>query len=192
MTEASVKNLEISVEIHGRVLKMFCSRASHPQIKKKFLFQVSKKTKYLKGGKLLKARLSVCINQFMITKYTRKISFNFADFQDYIEWCFFHFDWSSSYEWSSDIVVIKETTIDRKWTGRNSNFINNVQNVFLSASYYEIVDEWQPKHNILRSNNREGNIFLEEIFSSKLYIEKSQFRTVALILGCISHQEHQL
>lgn len=130
MTEASVKNLEISVEIHGRVLKMFCSRASHPQIKKKFLFQVSKKTKYLKGGKLLKARLSVCINQFMITKYTRKISFNFADFQDYIEWCFLHFDWSSSYEWSSDIVVIKETTIDRKWTGRNSNFINNVQNVF--------------------------------------------------------------
>lgn len=192
MTEASVKNLEISVEIHGRVLKMFCSRASHPQIKKKFLFQVSKKTKYLKGGKLLKARLSVCINQFMITKYTRKISFNFADFQDYIEWCFFHFDWSSSYEWSSDIVVIKETTIDRKWTGRNSNFINNVQNVFLSASYYEIVDEWQPKNNILRSNNREGNFFLEEIFSFKLYIEKSQFRTVALILGCISHQEHQL
>lgn len=63
---------------------------------------------------------------------------------------------------------------------------------FLSASYYEIVDEWEPKHNILRSNNWEGNFFLEEIFSSKLYIEKSQFRTVALILGCISHQEHQL
>lgn len=130
MTEASVKNLEISVEIHARVLKLFCSRASYPQIKKNSYFKFLKKTKYLKGGKLLKARISVCINQFMITKYTRKISFNFADFQDYIEWCFFHFDWSSSYEWSSDIVVIKETTIDRKWTGRNSNFINNVQNVF--------------------------------------------------------------
>ena len=39
----ALKNLEISVEIHGRVLKMFCSRASHPQIKKNSYFKFLKK-----------------------------------------------------------------------------------------------------------------------------------------------------
>lgn len=38
-----------------------------------------------------------------------------------------HFDWNTSYEWSSDIVVRRENTTNRKWIERNWNSINETQ-----------------------------------------------------------------
>ena len=90
------------------------------------------------------------------------------------------------YEWSSDIVVREQNTTNRKWIGRNCNLIMTSahDNIVGHASYYQ--------------NGIDYLLFGEcffppkYIFSGHLAFQKRQYSTAAIILACISHQEHQL